>query len=135
MPARILCRAPLRRERFEATKKKCGRFESIMGRDHREKHCGSRRKPMGDVNGATRISNRVIREMDEVLEEREEREEARYKKLDETIRNHQKARQEIAGDQGRRRTKEKPFLPEKTRERSESSDIVREFRKTDAGFL
>ena len=31
-----------------------------------------------------------------MLEEREEREEARFKKLDETIRSHQKARQEIA---------------------------------------
>lgn len=69
-------------------------FESIMGRiigkalrDHAES--------MGDVMG-DRISNRVIREMDSVLEEQEEREEARYKKLDEAIRSHQKARQEIA---------------------------------------
>ena len=62
---------------------------------------------MGDVMG-DRISNRVIREMDEVLEEREEREEARYKKLDETIRNHQKARQEIAvtkEDGGRKKSR------------------------------
>lgn len=69
-------------------------FESIMGRiigkalrDHAES--------LGDVMG-DRISNRVIREMDSVLEEQEEREEARYKKLDEAIRSHQKARQEIA---------------------------------------
>ena len=89
---------------------------------------------MGDVMG-DRISNRVIREMDEVLEEREEREEARYKKLDETIRNHQKARAGDRGDQGRRRTKEKPFLPEKQEKDLNQVISCGNSGKTDAGFL
>ena len=69
-------------------------FESIMGRII-GKALREQAENMGDVMG-DRISNRVIREIDDVMEEREEREEARYKKLDEAIRSHQKARQEIA---------------------------------------
>lgn len=69
-------------------------FEKIMGRIVGQALL-DQAECLGDIMG-DRISNRVIREVDEVLEERDEREEARYKKLDEAIRSHQKARQEIA---------------------------------------
>ena len=69
-------------------------FESIMGRIIGRALC-DQAENLGDIMG-DRICNKVIREIDDVLEEREEREEARFKKLDETIRSHQKARQEIA---------------------------------------
>lgn len=78
-------------------------FESIMGRII-GKALAEQAENLSDVIG-DRISNRVIREVDDVMEEREEREEARFKKLDEAIRSHQKARQEIAAakDEGGRR--------------------------------
>lgn len=79
---------------FRSNEEKMREFESIMGRII-GKALREQAEHMGDVMG-DRISNRVIREIDDVMEEREEREEARYKKLDEAIRSHQKARQEIA---------------------------------------
>lgn len=79
---------------LRSNEEKMREFESIMGRII-GKALREQAESMGDVMG-DRISNRVIREIDDVMEEREEREEARYKKLDEAIRSHQKARQEIA---------------------------------------
>lgn len=69
-------------------------FESIMGRII-GKALREQAENLGDVMG-DRICDKVVREIDEVMVEQEEREEARYKKLDETIRSYQKARQEIA---------------------------------------
>lgn len=69
-------------------------FESIMGRII-GKALRDQAENLGDIMG-DRICDKVVREIDDVLEEQEEREEARFKKLDETIRNHQKARQEVA---------------------------------------
>lgn len=69
-------------------------FESIMGRII-GKALREQAENMGTVVG-DKISSRLMQEMDDILEEKEEREEARYKKLDEAIRSHQKARQEIA---------------------------------------
>ena len=79
-------------------------FESIMGRII-GRALQEQAETLGDVMG-DRICDKVIREMDDVLEEQEEREEARFKKLDETIRNHQRARQEIAvsRDEGRKKS-------------------------------
>lgn len=79
---------------LRSNEEKMREFESIMGRII-GKALREQAENMGDVMG-DRISNRVIREIDDVMEEKEEREEARYKKLDEAIRSHQKARQEIA---------------------------------------
>lgn len=45
---------------------------------------------------SSRVSDNVIKEMDYLFRVRDEQEEDRYKKLDETIRNYQKTRQEIA---------------------------------------
>lgn len=47
-------------------------------------------------NLSTDISESVIKEMDYLLRLKEEREEERYKRLDETIRDYQKSRAEIA---------------------------------------
>lgn len=79
---------------LRSNEEKMREFESIMGRII-GKALREQAEMMGDVM-SDRISNRVLRELDDVLEEQEEREEARYKKLDEAIRSHQKARQEIA---------------------------------------
>ena len=91
-------RPPARREGASLSirddEEKMREFEKIMGRIV-GKALLDQAESLGDIMG-DRISNRVIREVDEVLEERDEREEARYKKLDEAIRSHQKARQEIA---------------------------------------
>ncbi len=45
---------------------------------------------------STQVSDSVIKEMDYLLRLKEEHEEERFKKLDETIRNYQKAKKEIA---------------------------------------
>lgn len=45
---------------------------------------------------SSQVSDSVIKEMDYLLRLREEHEEERFKKLDETIRNYQKAKKEIA---------------------------------------
>ena len=91
---------------FRNNEEKMQEFESIMGRiigKALRDHADNFGEAMGD-----QISCRVARELDVVMEEREEREEARYKKLDETIRNYQKARQEIAvakEDVGRKKSR------------------------------
>ncbi|MCD8019083.1 MAG: helix-turn-helix domain-containing protein [Clostridiales bacterium] len=79
---------------IRSNEEKMREFEEIMGRII-GRALRDQAEAIGDVMG-DRISDRVIREMDDVLDEQEEREEARYKKLDEAIRLHQKARQEIA---------------------------------------
>ena len=69
-------------------------FEDIMGRivgkalsEHPENH--------GDAMG-NHLCNKILLEVDELMVEQEQREEERYKRLDETIRSVQKARQEVA---------------------------------------
>ena len=69
-------------------------FESIMGRIV-GRALREQAENLGDLMG-NRICDKVVREIDEVMVEQEAREEARYKKLDEAIRNTQRARQEIA---------------------------------------
>lgn len=73
---------------------KMEQFEQIMGKiigKALREQAGNLGDAMGD-----HLCNKMLREMDELMMEREEKEEARYKKLDEAIRNVQKARQEIA---------------------------------------
>jgi len=77
-----------------AREEKMQQFQCIMSRlisealeDHTEK--------MGRDIG-TQVSGQVIKEMDYLLRMKEEREDERFKKLDEAIRNSQKARKERA---------------------------------------
>ena len=51
----------------------------------------------------------MLREVDELMVEQEQREEERYKRLDETIRSVQKARQEVAVSKDGTRKKEPVF--------------------------
>lgn len=56
------------------------------------------------------VSQRVIKEMDYMMRVKEEREEERFKKLDESIRGHQKSRKEIAATEfGRTRRRRSIF--------------------------
>lgn len=59
-----------------------------------------------------KVSERVIKQMDYLMRENEEREEERYRKLDETIRQRQKANAEAAAalaEEGGRKRKKKRF--------------------------
>lgn len=77
-----------------AREEKMQQFQCIMSRliaealeDHTER--------MG-VELGTQVSDQVIKEMDYLLRMKEEREDERFRRLDETIRNSQKARKERA---------------------------------------
>lgn len=60
------------------------------------------------------VSNQVIKEMDYVVRMKEEREEERFKKLDEAIRTQQKSRQEAAAArQEQKKNKSKTFFRRK----------------------
>ena len=69
---------------------KMQQFEDIMGRI-----VGKQAENLGDAMG-NHLCNKMLREVDELMVEQEQREEERYKRLDETIRSVQKARQEVA---------------------------------------
>lgn len=73
---------------------KMQQFEEIMGRIV-GKALREQAENLGDVMG-NHLCNKMLREVDELMVEQEQREEERYKKLDEAIRSTQKARQEIA---------------------------------------
>lgn len=62
------------------------------------------------------ISNHVIKEVDYIMRMQDERDEERFKKLDETIRNYQKSRQEVAVT---KKEKKKPFRLLKKEKKSE----------------
>ncbi len=69
-------------------------FEDIMGRIV-GKALREQAENLGDAMG-NHLCNKMLREVDELMVEQEQREEERYKRLDETIRSVQKARQEVA---------------------------------------
>ncbi|MCI6858644.1 MAG: helix-turn-helix domain-containing protein [Eubacterium sp.] len=73
---------------------KMAQFEQIMG-----KIVGNalrqQAEDLGEAMG-NHLCDKMLREIDELMMEQEEKDEERYKKLDEVIRNTQKARQEIA---------------------------------------
>ena len=73
---------------------KMQQFEEIMGRIV-GKALREQAENLGDAMG-NHLCSKMLREVDELMVEQEQREEERYKKLDEAIRNTQKARQEIA---------------------------------------
>ena len=73
---------------------KMQQFEEIMGRIV-GKALREQAENLGDAMG-NHLCNKMLREVDELMVEQEQREEERYKKLDEAIRSTQKARQEIA---------------------------------------
>ena len=68
--------------------------EDIMGRIV-GKALREQAENLGDAMG-NHLCNKMLREVDELMVEQEQREEERYKRLDETIRSVQKARQEVA---------------------------------------
>lgn len=87
---------PVRQEpvSIRSNEEKMQEFENIMGRIiGRALHDQAQ-----DISDAMseRICNRVVREIDDAILDQEERTEAYFKKLDEAIRTHQRARQEIA---------------------------------------
>lgn len=58
-----------------------------------------------------RVSDSVLKEMDYLMKVQDEREEERFKKIDELLRNHQKNRKEIAATkEGTKKKKKFPFL-------------------------
>lgn len=73
---------------------KMQQFEDIMGRIV-GKALREQAENLGDAMG-NHLCNKMLREVDELMVEQEQREEERYKRLDEAIRSVQKARQEIA---------------------------------------
>ena len=73
---------------------KMKQFEEIMGRIV-GKALREQAENLGDAMG-NHLCNKMLRVVDELMVEQEQREEERYKKLDEAIRSTQKARQEIA---------------------------------------
>lgn len=99
---------PVRQESasIRNNEEKMQEFENIMGRIiGRALH--DQAENLSDAM-SERICNRVAREIDEALLDQEERTEAYFKKLDETIRTHQRTRQEIAvarDDGGRKKSR------------------------------
>ena len=73
---------------------KMRQFEDIMGRIV-GKALREQAENLGDAMG-NHLCNKMLREVDELMVEQEQKEEERYKRLDEAIRSVQKARQEIA---------------------------------------
>ena len=73
---------------------KMQQFEDIMGRIV-GKALREQAENLGDAMG-NHLCNKMLREVDKLMVEQEQREEERYKRLDETIRSVQKARQEVA---------------------------------------
>ena len=73
---------------------KMQQFEEIMGRIV-GKALREQAENLGDAMG-NHFCNKMLREVDELMVEQEQREEERYKRLDEAIRSVQKARQEVA---------------------------------------
>jgi len=65
---------------------------------------------------SVQVSDHVIKEMDYLMRVREEREDERYKKLDETIRNSQKTRKQLALNQKVEEKKKVGFLRMKKRQ-------------------
>ena len=86
---------PYKREKKRVKKEiYINKFEDIMGRIV-GKALREQAENLGDAMG-NHLCNKMLREVDELMVEQEQREEERYKRLDETIRSVQKARQEVA---------------------------------------
>lgn len=69
-------------------KRKCSNLK-ILWAGLLVKHFVNRQKNLGDAMG-NHLCNKMLREVDELMVEQEQREEERYKRLDETIRSVQK---------------------------------------------
>lgn len=79
-------------------------------------------KQLGKEMGR-QVSEHVIKEMDYVVRINEEREEERFQKLDETIRNLQRTRQEIAIAKKHEKNNKKRFFRRKKSEVSKKEDV------------
>lgn len=90
---------------------KMQQFEDIMGRIV-GKALREQAENLGDAMG-NHLCNKMLREVDELMVEQEQREEERYKRLDETIRSVQKARQEVAVSKDGTRKKSRFFRKNK----------------------
>ncbi|SFR62662.1 MerR family transcriptional regulator [Anaeromicropila populeti] len=69
-------------------------------------------KELSGVVG-TVVSESVLKEMDYMMRMKEEREEERFKKLDEAIRSRQKSRREVAATEEKEKKKKKGFFSKK----------------------
>ena len=85
------------------TTEKMNQFQSIMKRIMLD----AVRENNADITEAVteKVTDSVVKEMDYLLRIREDREEERFKKLDETIRGVQKSRQEVAATLSKRKKK------------------------------
>ena len=90
---------------------KMQQFEEIMGRIV-GKALREQAENLGDTMG-NHLCNKMLREVDELMVEQEQREEERYKRLDEAIRSVQKARQEVAVSKDGSRKKSRFFRKNK----------------------
>lgn len=82
---------------------KLEQFQSIMNEIVTKALIESHKELGKEVSG--QVSTSVIKEMDYLLRAKEEREEQRYKKLDETIRMYQRGRKEAAATREKRNIK------------------------------
>lgn len=90
---------------------KMQQFQGIMSRlisDALEDHSERMGKELG-----TQVSGQVIKEMDYLMRMKEEREEERFKRLDEVIRNSQRTRKELALFRKEERKKRSIFTQKK----------------------
>jgi Predicted transcriptional regulators len=78
----------------DTSQDKMGQFQVIMNNIIMNALRENNKELSDTVSGT--VSDNVMKEMDYLIRVKEEREEERFKKLDETIRGYQKSRQEIA---------------------------------------
>ena len=100
---------------------KMQQFQEIIG-NIVTKALQANNKSLG-MEVSNQVSDSVLKEMDYLLRLKDEREEERYKRLDETIRCYQRNRQEIAAAEEKERNtkKKKGFIG---RKRKYSSDLL-----------
>lgn len=87
---------------------KMNQFKEIMGgiiAEALEKNTGNLSNSVAAI-----VSDNVVREMDYLMKLREEREDERFRRLDETIREVQKSRQEVAAGNANPKSKKKGFF-------------------------
>lgn len=87
---------PLENTNIEANDKMV-QFKMILGRIVSDAIQENSDNLTSDI--ASTVSNQVSKELDFLFREKEESDEKRFRQLDETIRNYQKARQEVAATQ------------------------------------
>lgn len=97
-----------RPEPGQARGSKMEQFQMIMGNLIRQAIAENNQHLSKDISG--QVSDSVLKEMDYIMRLDDEREEERYRKLDETIRSLQKGRQEVAAAEEEEKPKKKRGL-------------------------